>query len=414
MSKEFFIARRIYFTTKGEKQISPPAVIISIVSVALSLAVMILAVSIIVGFKREVSSRVIGFGSHIQVTNFKSHSSYESQPIAVSDTLLDFLNRNPEILHIERYSTKAGVIKTKEDFLGIILKGIGEDYDFQFFEKNLLEGEVLKISPDSMNKNVLISKKIADKLGLHLGDSFVTYFVQDPVRAMNFHITGIYQTNVADYDKLFVFVDIKQIKRQNQWDDDMVSGLEILVKNFDKIDETALELYYELQLQQDRLGNAYYVQSIKQLNPTIFGWLDVLDLNVVVILILVVLVAGFSMISSLLIIILERVQMVGLLKAMGENNAGIRKIFLYIAAFIIGKGLLWGNVMSLFICLVQKYFGVIKLDPTDYYVSEVPIDISLLHIFLINFGTLIAILLILIGPSYMITKISPAKTIRFE
>lgn len=414
MNKEFFIAHRIYFNKQGEKKISPPAVTISVISIALSLTVMILAVAIVIGFKREVSSRVVGFGSHIQISNFSTNSSYETQPIAVSDTLLEFLKNNPEIQQIQKFATKPGIIKTDEHFLGIILKGLDESYDFQFFEKNLLEGEILHISPDSTSIDVLISKSIADKLDLKLGDSFVTYFVQEPVRLRNFHVSGIYQTNVADYDKWFIFADIKQIKRLNQWDDDMVSGLEIRVKDFEKVDDTALDLYFELQTMHDRQGNGFYVQSIKQLNPAIFGWLDVLDINVWIILILVMLVAGFSMVSSLLIIILERVQMIGILKAMGENNTSIRKIFLYVAAFIIGKGLLWGNVISLFICFTQKYFGFLKLNPVDYYVSEVPIDINFFHVLLINFGTLIVTLLILIGPSYMIAKISPAKTIRFE
>jgi ABC-type transport system, involved in lipoprotein release, permease component len=414
MNKEFFIARRIYFNRQGEEKMSPPAVTISVISIALSLTVMILAVAIVIGFKREVTNRVVGFGSHIQLTNFNTNTAYDTKPIAVSDTLLDFLYNNPEILHVQKFATIPGIIKTDENFLGVILKGIDEGYDFHFFEQNLLEGEVLSISPDSTSTNTLISKTIADKLGLKLGDNFITYFVQEPVRQRRFHVSGIYQTNVADYDKLFIFADAKQIKRLNQWDVDLVSGLEIRVKDFDKLDDTAFNLYFEMQGKQDRLGNSFYVQSVKQMNPAIFGWLDVLDMNVVIILILVILVAGFSMVSSLLIIILERVQMIGILKAMGENNTSIRKIFLYIASFIIGKGLLWGNIIALFICFVQKYFGVIKLDPTDYYVSAVPVDINFFHVLLINFGTLIVTLLILIGPSYMIAKISPAKTIRFE
>ena len=414
MNKEFFIARRIYFNRKGEKKISPPAVTISVVSVALSLSVMILAVAIVIGFKREVSGCFIGFGSHIQITNFSTNTSYESQPIAISDTFQAFLTDNPEFVHVEKFATKAGIIKTDEHFLGVVLKGVDENYDFNFIEEKLIEGEVLTLSPDSTSLNVLISKMMADKLTLKLGDSFVCYFVQEPVRLRRFHITGIYQTNVTDYDKLFVFADIKQIRRLNQWDEDMVSGLEIRVKDYKKLDDTAFELYFELQGKKDRLGNGFYVQSIKELNPAIFGWLDILDLNVIIILALIMMVAGFVMISSLLILILEQVQMIGILKAMGQNNASIRKVFLYMAGFIIGKGLFWGNAVSLVIIFIQRTFGLIKLDPKDYYMSEVPMDFNLLHILFINFGTLIVILLILIGPSYLIAKISPAKTIRFE
>jgi lipoprotein-releasing system permease protein len=357
---------------------------------------------------------VIGFGSHIQVTNFDMNNSYETHPIAVSDSLLDEIRRMPDILRVQKFATKPGIIKTDRDFQGIILKGIDESYDCDFFRRNLVEGEALTVTPDSTGNNVMISKTIADKLNLKLGDSFITYFIQEPLRARKYTITGIYRTNFVDYDKLFVFADIKQIRRLSGWDEDMVSGLEILVKDYDRLDKISLQLYVDLQARNDRLGNHFYARSIKQMNPVIFEWLDVLDTNVVVILLLMLVVVGFSMISGLLIIILEKANMIGILKALGENNTGIRKIFLYISAFLIGKGLLWGNVIALTVCLIQKHFGLFKLNPETYYVSEVPIDLSILSVLLINIGTLIVTLLMLIGPSYLVAKISPAKTIRFE
>lgn len=411
---EFFIARRIYFNKEGDKDVSPPAITIAIASMALGLVVMILAVAIVVGFKKEVRNKVIGFGSHIQVSNFNSNSSYETPPIAVSDTLYDYIRSKPEIKHISKFATKPGIIKTDEDFQGVILKGLDEDYDWDFFRQNLVEGDILSISSDSTTTDVIISKNISDKLGLKLNDSFQTFFIGENVRVRKFTITGIYQTNFSEYDKLFILSDIKQIRRLNQWDEDMVSGLEILVNDYEKLDDTAFNLYFELQGMQDRLGNTFYTRSIKQLNPAIFDWLDVLDLNVVVILVLMILVAGFSMISGLLIIILERANMIGILKTMGQNNGSIRKVFLYISLFLIGRGLFWGNIIGLGICFIQKHFGIIKLNPEVYYLSEVPIDINFLSILWINLGTLIATLVILIGPSYIIAKISPAKTIRFE
>jgi lipoprotein-releasing system permease protein len=415
MASEFFIARKILQNKEGEKSISPPAVRVAVISIALGLVVMILAVAIVVGFKKEVRNKVIGFGSHIQITNFDSNSYYEMKPIAVGDTLFDLLQSYPNIAHVQRFSVKPGLIKTDEDSQGVIFKGVDENYDWDFFKQNLLKGEVLRIRPDSTITDILISQKIADKLNLKLNDSFLTYFVrQDDVSPRKFHIAGIYQTNFSDYDKLFILVDVKQIRRINQWEADMTSGLEMTVKDYDRLDQTADALYFDMQNRADRLGNTFYTRSVKQLNPMLFAWLDVLDLNVVVILILMILVAGFSMISGLLIIILERANMIGTLKALGANNAVIRKVFLYVSVFLIGKGLLWGNLIALSICLIQKYAGILKLDPETYYLSEVPIEINGFSILLVNLGTLVVTLLLLVGPSYLVARISPAKTIRFE
>ena len=411
----FFIAKRIFQNKEGEKDISPPAVRVAVISIALGLVVMILAVAIVVGFKKQVRNKVIGFGSNIQITNFNNNSYYEMKPVAVSDTLFTLLQMYPNIDHVQQFATKPGIIKTDDDSQGAVFKGVDENYNWDFFKQNLLEGEIPSIRSDSTITDVLISKKISDKLNLKLGDSFLTYFVrQDNVSPRKFHITGIYQTNFSDYDKLFILVDIKQIRRINQWDDDMASGLELKVKNYEQLDRTVEALYIEMQSHKDRLGNSLYTLSIKQLNPMLFAWLDVLDMNVWVILILMTLVAGFAMISGLLIIILERANMIGTLKALGENNANIRKIFLYVSAFLIGKGLFWGNLIGLSVCFIQKYTGILKLNPETYYLSQVPIEINWLAILLINIGTLIITLLLLVGPSYLVANISPAKTIRFE
>ncbi len=239
-------------------------------------------------------------------------------------------------------------------------------------------------------------------------------FAHQNVRARKFNIVGIYQTNFSEYDKMFIIGDIKHVRKLNDWNDDQVSGLEVLVNDYNQLDETTNELYYTLSAQRDRLGNAFYVQSIKQLNPTIFSWLDLLDMNVVIILILMLIVPGFTTISGLLIIILERTNMIGILKALGQNNTSLRKIFLHISFFLVGKGLFWGNIIGLTCCFVQKYVGIIKLNPRDYYVSVVPVEINFWHIVLLNILTLTISILILVGPSYIISKVSPAKTIRFE
>ena len=412
MNLELFIARRIHFSKEGNRQVTPPAVRIAIVGVALGLAVMILSVAIVIGFKKEVRNKVIGFGSHIQITNFDNNSSYETTPIAVSDSLLQALREFPGIKHIEGYATKMGILKTDSDFQGVVLKGIDTDYDWSFFRNNLKEGELLTIDPKKTSTDVIISRYLSDLLGLKLGDSILTYFVQEDVRARKFNIVGIYETGFMDYDKLFVLADIKQIRRLNGWEKDEVSGLELLVDDYDKLDQIAEDLYFNLVEKQDRHGNTYFTRSIKEMNPMIFNWLDVLDVNVVVILILIFAVAGFTMISGLLI--LERTNMIGILKALGENNVSIRKIFLYISFFLIGKGMLWGNVVGIAICLIQSHFRIIKLDPSIYYLDAVPIDLSIVSLILLNIGTLCASMLMMLGPSYLITKIDPAKSIRFE
>lgn len=414
MSLELFIARRIYFNREEGQQATPPVVRIAMIGIALGLAVMILSVAIVIGFKKEIRNKVIGFGSHIQITNLDNNSSYESTPIRVSDTLLNQLKIFPGVTHVESFATKPGILKTDTDFQGIVLKGVDQNYDWTFFQKNLKEGHLPDFIGEKVSTDVLISHYLANLLGLRVGDSFLTYFVQEDVRARKFHITGIYDTGFGDYDKIFVLADIRQIRRLNNWDNDEVSGLELQVSDYEQLDLIAENLYFYTSEKYDRKGNAYYTRSIKELNPMIFDWLDVLDINVVVILFLIMAVAGFIMISGLLIIILERTNMIGILKALGENNSSIRKIFLYISFFLIGKGLIWGNVIGLIFCFVQSYFRLVKLDPAIYYLDAVPIDLNIFSLFLLNIGTLIISMLMMLVPSYLITRIEPVKSIRFE
>ena len=375
---------------------------------------MILSVAIVIGFKKEIRNKVIGFGSHIQITNFDNNTSYESTPVAVSDTLLNHLKSFPGITHVEAFATKPGILKTDTDFQGIVLKGVDENYDWTFFRNNLKEGEIPVFDKDKTSTDVLISRYLANMLGLKVGDSFLTYFVGENIRPRKFHITGTYETGFVDYDKIFVMADIRQTRRLNDWDADEVSGLELQVDNYDHLDQIAEDLYFDIAEKQDRNGNSYYTRSVKEMNPMIFDWLDVQDINVVVILVLILAVAGFTMISGLLIIILERTNMIGILKALGECNTSIRKIFLYISFFLIGKGMIWGNVIGIALCLIQSFFHVVKLDPSIYYLDAVPIDLTVLSLVLLNVGTLAASMLMLLGPSFLITRIEPAKSIRFE
>lgn len=415
MNSELFIARRIYKgEKKNDKQVSSPAIKIAIAGIALGLAVMIVAVCIIVGFKKEIRAKVIGFGSHIQITAFESNVSYEHTPISISDSLINKLKSNPEISHIQEFITKPGIIKTDEDFMGVVLKGVSESYKWDFFKTNLLEGDVINADDTTSANQAIISKNIADKLQLKTGDKFTCYFVQEPVRARRFDITGIYETNFEDYDQLFILTEKDILGNLNEWDDDMASGIEVLVNDYDNLDLITQDLFFDMASYKDRLGNSLYTRSIKDINPMIFNWLELLNMNVWVIIILMLIVSGFTMISGLLIIILERTNMIGILKSMGARDFSIRKVFLYLSAFLIGRGMLWGNVIALVFCFIQDQFKILKLDPSTYYLSAVPVDLNLLYILLLNAGTLLVSLLMMIGPSYLVARITPSKSIMFE
>lgn len=415
MNAEFFIAKRIY---KGDinnkKRVSSPAIKVAISGVALGLAIMIVSVCIIIGFKKQIRDKVVGFGSHIQISNLDVGPSYEEQAIAISDTLRDMLYAYPEVAHIQEFITKPGIIKTDDDFLGIVLKGVSADYDWSFFEKNIIDGEIMDVNDSTASNQIIISKHIANQLHLSLGDKFTTYFIQEPVRARQFVIKGIYETNFEDYDKLYVITYSKVLATLNGWEPDMFSGVELRVKDWGKLDQTAQDLFFDLAMYKDRFGNRLYTRSIKDINPMIFNWLNLLDMNVWVILILMILVSGFTMISGLLIIILERTNMIGMLKSMGARDYSVRKIFLYLSAFLIGQGMIWGNIIGLTFCFLQLKFQIFKLDPATYYLSSVPVELNPLYIVLINAGALVVSLLMMIGPSYLVAKITPAKSIKFE
>ncbi|MPL90609.1 Lipoprotein-releasing system transmembrane protein LolE [bioreactor metagenome] len=386
---------------------------IAILGIAIGLTVMLLAVSIVTGFKKEIRNKTIGFGGHIQITNFDSNNTYELTPIMLNDTLKNELAAIPGVKHIQAFATKPGIIKTNEQFQGIVLKGIDKHFDWDFFKSNLLEGDILHIG-DSLQNQAVISKHLADLFKLKLGDSFFSYFMQDQVRARKFTISGIYSTNFIEYDKLFILTDMRHIRQLNNWQDSEVSGYEILINNFDEIDEIGDLVYFKTANKAQANGNMLYTQTIRDINPQIFSWLDLLDINVWVILFLMLAVAGFNMISGLLILILERTTMIGILKSIGATNWSVRKIFLYHSLFLIGKGMLWGNIIGLSICAIQYFTGIIPLDPEAYYIATVPVLFNWPLIIGLNIGTLLASILMMIGPSYLITKILPAKIIRYE
>jgi len=410
----FFIAKRIHFIDDGKRRVSRPAVRIAMLGIAVGLMVMLITISIVMGFKKEVRDKIVGFGSHIQVMRFDNNSTYETRPIAVSDSMIASLSRLSGMRHVQRVASKPGIIKTDDQFQGIIFKGIGDDFDWHFFQQNMVAGNHFVEGDSLLSNQVVISKNIADKLHLKVGSSFIAYFLQNRLQARKFHVSGIYSTNFGDFDKLYILCDIRTIQQLNDWQPDEISELELSIQNFSQLNAMSDTVYFHVANHIDRNGIAYYSQSIKDLNPQLFAWLDLFDMNVWVILILMMAVSGFVMISGLLILILERIQMIGILKALGCSNWDIRKIFLYHSGFLILKGMFWGNLLALIFIVVQHTTGLIPLDPANYYVSAVPVDLHLATFLLLNLGVFVVSSFMLVGPSYLITKISPVSAIRYE
>lgn len=414
MNAELFIARKITGTEEAGKSVSRPIVRIAIIGIALGLAVMILSVAIVTGFKNKVKDKVVGFGAHIQITNFDSNNSFETKPINKNQVSTGMLKRVKGIRHVQIFATKSGILKTRDNFLAIALKGIDENFDWTFFEHSMVAGEPFNITDSVKSKGIVISEYMSQVLKLNVGDKITVYFMQDPPRMRPFVVSGIYKTSIENFDKAYVVVDIRHLQRLNDWRPEQVSGYEILIDDFDRIESLTDSVYNIAGYHFADDGSTLKIMNIKERYPQIFDWLNIQDVNVWIILILMLIVAGMNMVSGLLILILERTNMIGLLKGLGYSNWRVQKIFLYQSGFLIGKGLLWGNIIGVAICLLQYYFAIIPLDETVYYVSAVPIDLRLWHVLTLNAGTLLTILLVMVLPSLIITKISPAKAIKFN
>jgi lipoprotein-releasing system permease protein len=410
-----FLARRIY-KDKGDKyKVSRPAIRIATIGVAIGLAVMVVTVSVVLGFKHTIRDKVVGFGSHIQVENFLALQSTDPYPICVDDSLMRVLRATDGVKHVERFALTQGILKTDSDFLGMTFKGVGPEYDFTFIRQNLVAGDIPEFSDQSSHYKLLVSQMTADKLKLAVGDKVYAYFISNnDVRARRFTVSGIYQTNLTLFDQSLCFTDLYTAVRLNNWLDGQCTGAEITVADFGRLEETAANVVERVNRTPDKYGDILTSQTIDEAYPQIFSWLDLLDINVWIILALMVCVAGFTMISGLLIIILERTQMIGTLKALGARNSTVRHTFLWFAAFIIGRGLLFGNIIGIGIVLVQEYTGVVSLDPTSYYVSTAPMELNVPFIVLLNVATLLISLFVLIAPSYLISHIHPAKSMRYE
>ena len=415
MNFPLFIARKINGNEDKGRKVSKPAIRIATLGVAIGLAVMIVSVCVVLGFKHTIRDKVVGFGSHITVANFNSFQRSENYPIVVNDSLKRALMQTQGVRHVQRYAYTQGILKTDDDFLGVMLKGVGSDFDSTFIHQNMVAGSIPAFSDVKSQQKILLSKAIAEKLDLKVGDRIYAYFVNEQgVRTRRFTISGIYETNLKQFDSQICFTDLYTTNKLNGWQPEQCSGAEVQVNDFEQLDAVALNILNKVKGKTDRYGDSYSTATIMEQNPQIFSWLDLMDLNVWIILALMVSVAGVTMISGLLIIILERTQMIGIMKAMGTKNAQIRHIFLWFATFIIGKGLLWGNLVGLGLVFLQKYTGLVTLDPKTYYVSTVPVELNVLLILTLNLATLLICVFVLIAPSYLISHIHPAKTMHYE
>lgn len=409
MRFEWFIARRLSRAEASDRSISGPIIRVAIIAVALSFAVMLIAVSVGTGLKSKIRDKVIGFTGHIQITNFDQNSSFEPIPIEAEAEWINEVKALLGVNRIQSYATKAGVMKTRDDFEGIVLKGLGEEYDWTPFLPYLNEGRFPSLS-DTSSREILVSDYFARRLNLEAGSKVLLYFVQPPPknpRRLPFTVSGIYKTDLEEYDQLYVMGRLSDIQNLNDWGTDQVGGFEVLIDEFDDLVIMGAQV-------NALIDYNLIARTAKQKSPQIFEWLALFDLNIFIVLAIMVAVAAINMSTALLILILERTPFVGTMKALGARNWSIRRIFLYDAFYLIGWGLFWGNLIGGGLLLLQDKFGLVTLDESTYYVSEAPVALHLWQWGVINLGTLVLCLIVLILPSYLVTRIPPARALRFD
>lgn len=409
---EFFFARRLSSGDSGRS--NNVMVKIASISVAIGIAVMIVALAVIFGFKREISDKMAGFMSHVQIRHYDRNNTFETVPISANQPFLNAVSRVDGFRHISRYALKPGILKGEEYFEGILLKGVGPDYDWSFFGKNLVAGKLPVVSDSVRYKEVLISQGLASEMKLTEGDSFEVMFIQDSRRRDVFRVAGIYNTDLADVDNIMVIADIRDVQRLNGWDYDRITGFEIMSADFDRIEEFSDEVLRVLYSFYNDIEDQLMVVNLRDNNPVMFDWLETHDLNAAIIITIMLLVSVFNMIAAMLIILLEKTSFIGILKALGMTDGGIRNVFVIRSSYIILKGMLWGNVAGLLICFIQKYTGLVKLSAEGYFLSEVPIFIDWRYIVALNVGVFVVIILFQLLPTMIISKIKPEKSIRFE
>ncbi|NMH88030.1 ABC transporter permease [Flavivirga algicola] len=411
MNYEFFIAKRIIGSKAYKSSISAPIIKIGIAAITIGIVVMMVAIATGIGLQQKIRDKVVAFNGHVTITKYDSNNSQESIiPISKNQEFYPTFKTVEGVGHIQGVAAKFGVIRTEKDFEGVYLKGVGGDYNWSYFEDFLIEGNLPDYST-KRNEDVLISQYLANRLRLKLDETFQMVFPKDdPERLTNiitYHIVGIYNSGFQDFDANYIIGDIRHLQRINRWKKDQIGNFEVFINDYDEIDKKGLEIY-------ENIPSELNAETIKNKYASIFDWIQIFDTNIYGIIGIMILVAGINMITALLVLILERTQMIGILKAIGSNNWSIRKLFLYNASYLILLGLLWGNIIGLGLLFTQKYFKLFPLDPSIYYVTEAPVYISLGYVIALNIGTLVLCLLMLLIPSYLITKISPVKAIRFQ
>ena len=415
MNFPLFIAKRIFSDQGDRRKVSRPAIRIATIGVAIGLAVMIVTISVVLGFKHTIRDKVVGFGSHITIQNVQSAYDPQNNPVAIDGTFLERLEALSRVNHAQRYNYAQGILKTDDDFLGVVFKGIGPEYELDYLKENLVDGQIPAFSDTTNTGKLLLSRIMADKLNVKTGDRIYAYFIDETnVRTRRFTIEGIYQTNMTRFDEIICYTDLYTASKLNGWSEHRCSGGEVLVSDFGKLDDVYNSIIEKVNRTQDRDGCMFSSQTIYEAYPQIFTWLELLDINVWIILGLMICLAGITMISGLLIIILERTSMIGVLKALGSRNKMIRHTFLWFSAFIISRGLLLGDIIGIGLVLLQKLTGIIRLDPQTYYVSEAPMELNIPIIIVLNIATLLVSISVLIIPSFFISHIHPAKSMRYE
>lgn len=411
MNFEFFIANRLLRNQTAARKISRPVIRISIWAIAIGIVIMIVAVATGNGLRKEIRNKITGFGGHIQVVNYQPNPTYEQTPVELGDSLIELITNRAEVVRMQAFSRKAGIMKAGDDFEGLVLKGVGPDYQWENLSDYLIEGKPLRLSDSTTyNDSVIISHTVASRLNLNLNDKVSMYFVRDPSRPpllRKFYIAGVYRTDLEEIDNSIILGDIKHTQRLNRWEKDQVGGYEVFLYDDENSLQEASSIRVLLPFDAEAL-------TARQLNEQLFQWLDLFDVNIILIIIIMIVVATINMSIALLILILERTQMIGILKALGTKNMSIQRIFLINAGYLIGRGLLWGNAIGIGLCLLQQHFKFIKLDPATYYVSAVSIDLNPMYILGLNLVTMLICVLCLIIPSFLITRISPVKAIRFD
>ena len=409
MNISFFIAKRLFSTKENNNNYTRPIISIAVLAISLSVSLMMISLIILKGFKNEIYNKVTGFGSHIKITKLTDNQSFENYPINFDDQLYSEILNNENVTNIQTVATKAGIIKNNEEILGVVLKGVGNDYDHSFLKSNLIEGNTLLISEDSLQKSndIVVSESIARKIGCSVGDKLSIYFMDNPVRVRKLNVIGVYNTGLSEFDDLLVFGDIKQIQKLNNWNSSQIGAYEVSLKDLKFLEDEAEKIYQNLDFNLN-------TTTIKQSYPQIFDWLALQDLNIIVIITLMLIVGSVNMITALLIIILEKTQFIGLLKSLGASNKIIRRVFLYNSLYLISRGLFFGNLIALAFAVLQQKFSFISLDPEIYFMDTVPVSIDFLPLLYLNIGTIIICYVFLIVPSFIVSKISPVKALRFE